>query len=215
MMGTQSCWISPDMAIEIERRLPPDDRLACCLMRACGLRVSDVLALRTPEAALLAVGRVVTITERKTGKAKLIECPDGLREALRAQLRRAGKSIWLFPGGTREGHRGREPFSRRIAQIARELGYIGTVSPHSWRKCYAVELRRAGVALSDIQELLNHRHQSTTVLYAYSDTIAPVRLATRRSRRLHRFGGGASLNQDSDKNGSGARQSLPGRACAL
>ena len=68
--------------------LTPPNRLVMRVMLRTGLRVGDVLALKTEK-----IGRQFWITEQKTGKRRRVNLPADLLEDLRRQ---AGKT-WVFP----------------------------------------------------------------------------------------------------------------------
>lgn len=69
--------------------LTPSNRLVCRVCLHTGLRVGDVLALRTRQLAPR-----FWVTERKTRKRRQVGLPAGLLADIRAQ---AGE-IWAFPG---------------------------------------------------------------------------------------------------------------------
>ncbi|WP_366086136.1 tyrosine-type recombinase/integrase [uncultured Flavonifractor sp.] len=69
--------------------LTPSNRLVCRVCLHTGLRVGDVLALRTQQLA-----PHFWVVERKTGKRRQVGLPAGLLRDIKAQ---AGE-VWAFPG---------------------------------------------------------------------------------------------------------------------
>ena len=122
---------------EVERVLDlliPENRL---VMRVClhtGLRVGDVLALRTEQ-----LRPNFWVTEQKTGKRRQVGLPEPLLSDLRANGRPDG---WCFPGADPRKHRSRQAVWKDVKRAAHALRLNCNAAPHSARKVYAVELLR-------------------------------------------------------------------------
>jgi integrase len=137
--------------------------LACRVSLATGLRIGDVLRLRTAQLRR----QRFTIREQKTGKSRRIYLPKALWKEL--QLR-AGEE-WVFPGRNPAKHRTRQAVWRDVKRAQKAFRISGNLGPHSMRKIAAVEaLRRTG-DLSRVQNMLNHDNIETTLLYAMSDVL--------------------------------------------
>jgi integrase/recombinase XerD len=54
---------------------------------------------------------------------------------------------------------------------------VPRVGPHQLRHTAATEMLRSGASLSEIAEVLRHRHLTTTVIYAKVDRVALRELA--------------------------------------
>lgn len=170
----RACYISPTQAMMIESMLPNYLALLCRILRATGLRVTDALHLRTIDVATCAE---ITIRARKTGKVQTIWLGDTWPDAWdRAWEVGARHQPWLFPGNSLDGTLSRYTVNHWVAAAAYRAGFRGAVSPHSWRKCFAVEFAREN-GLAALQEYLQHENFSTTLLYAYSDRLCPVQVA--------------------------------------
>ena len=148
--------------------LPPTARLAWDVAVCTGLRVSDVLQLR-PD--MLSRGRTA-IVERKTGKWRSIHMPDSLYDRLidHAALH---KSDWCFPAATDSD----KPMSRDVigAQLRRVNRLVApqyTLSMHSARKIYAINLYRKTGDYNAVQRDLGHEHLSTTLIYIHGAPMA-------------------------------------------
>lgn len=149
----------------------PANRLVmrCCL--ASGLRVSDVLEMRTAKLA-----RRMTIRERKTGKSRRVTWPASIYEDLQAQ---AGR-YWVFEGRCDpRKHRTRQTVYKDVQRAAAAFRRAGTipksavVSPHSARKIAAVHAYQDG-GLDAARRLLNHEvdDPEVTLIYALADQLA-------------------------------------------
>lgn len=142
--------------------LMPANRLALQVSEVTGLRIGDVLALRTEQ---IVKGQRITAHESKTGKSRRIYIPRLLHTQLLAQ---AGE-VWVFPGARDpHKHRTRQAVWADIKRAAKAFRLPQNVSPHSLRKVYAVgEWERTG-DLGKVGRQLNHSeyHPETTMLYA-------------------------------------------------
>lgn len=139
--------------------LMPGNRLVCRVCVATGLRVGDVVQLRTDQLA-----RQFWITEQKTGKRRRVNLTDDLLQQLRAQ---AGK-VWVFPSpGHPERHRTRQAVWYDVKRASKAFRLPQNVAVHSLRKVYAVELLRASKGNTGrVQRALNHSDAATTMIYA-------------------------------------------------
>lgn len=142
------------------------------VMRVCldtGLRVGDVLALRTDQ-----IGRQFYITESKTCKRRRVNLSEGLLQEMRDQ---AGQ-VWVFEGRTGGSHRTRQAVWKDLKRAARALRIEKNLTPHSARKAYAVRLMEKYGDLEKVQRALNHDNAAVTVIYALAD-----KLPERKRRR--------------------------------
>ena len=154
--------------------LTPPNRLACEIALSTGLRIGDVLRLKTEQ---VMKGPRFTVQEEKTGKTRRVYLPVDL---LRRAQRQSGK-LWVFPGRL-DGrqHRTRQAVYKDLRRAAAAFRVTEHITPHSLRKVYAVdEYRRTG-SLDEVQRRLNHDNVLVTMLYAMSDEL------TRRKHRAHR-----------------------------
>lgn len=136
--------------------LTPSNRLVCRVCLQTGLRVGDVVALRTDQ-----LGRQFWITEAKTRKRRRVNLPGDLLDQIRAQ---AGK-VWAFPGRDPAKHRTRQAVWADVKRAAKAFRIKQNVAPHSFRKVYAVELLRRCGDVKRVQRALNHSDCATTMVY--------------------------------------------------
>lgn len=145
--------------------LTPPNRLVLEVSLATGLRVGDVLNMRTD-----ALKQRMTVRELKTGKTRRVRLPGELYDRLVGQ---AGK-VWVFEGRVDyRKHRCRQAVYKDIKRAARLFRLPGAlqVSPHTARKVYAVSAFQDGRSLKQVQQLLNHTDEAVTMLYAMADAL--------------------------------------------
>lgn len=141
--------------------LTPANRLACRIAVHTGIRIGDVLALRSDR-----LRPQMWITEAKTGKRRRINLPKPLFEAVKAQV----GETWVFPSARDPAkHRTRQTVWADVKRAARAFRMPQNVGVHSLRKRYAVEqLERSKGNYAKVQRLLNHADMATTMIYAMS-----------------------------------------------
>lgn len=153
--------------------LMPQNRLIARVCLQTGLRVGDVVALRTRD-----IGQQFMVTEAKTNKRRRV----GLTEDLiRDILAQAGPE-WAFPGRVPGGHKSRQAVWADVKRAARAFRLPQNVGPHSLRKVYAVDLLERYGDIGRVQRALNHSSIETTLIYAMADKLLAARLA-RRGRK--------------------------------
>ena len=131
-----------------------------------GLRIGDVLKIRKED---IREGRLYYVAE-KTGKHGSIALSSELANKL---LKNANKSVWCFPSPKKRGkHLTRQAAWSRLKNVAKKLGSEAKgISPHSYRKTFAVDLfKREGITA--VMSALQHSNIQTTELYALSDFIS-------------------------------------------
>lgn len=158
-------WIPKGEMIHILASLSPENRLACEISLATGLRINDVLAL-TPQKVRK---QRFTIREEKTGKTRLIRLPT---ELVKRALACAGQH-YVFEGRLNgRTHRTRQAVYKDLKKACKNFGLKPNIAPHSIRKIYAVdEFEKGGCNLKRVQKLLNHTSESVTMLYAMANII--------------------------------------------
>lgn len=136
------------------------------VMRVCihtGLRVGDVLALRTDQ-----IAPRFWVTEQKTKKRRIV----GLPEDLLADMRKiAGKKYVFEHSNDPERHRTRQAVWKDVKRAARAFRLPQNVAPHSARKVYAVDLLAKYGDIAKVQRALNHSGPSVTMIYAMADQL--------------------------------------------
>lgn len=150
--------------------LMPANRLICEISAATGLRVGDVLALKTEQ---VESGRRFSVHEQKTGKVRRVYLPEDLHKRA---LRMAGHR-YVFEGRLDgRAHRTRQAVYKDLMRAAGLFRLKEHISPHTCRKVWAVNAYKAsGGDLKRVQKLLNHESEAVTIIYAMADRLAERR----------------------------------------
>ena len=147
-------------------RVPqPLERLILQTTYACGLRASEVLALRVSD--IDSSRMLLWVRRGKGNKDRGVPLSPALLEALRAHWQRLRPTTWLFPGQTPSGQRSLGALQRVIRRAVVAAGFTKKVSLHTLRHSYATHLLEGGVDLLTIQRLLGHRDLQTTARYVH------------------------------------------------
>lgn len=181
----RSSYIKPGPLGLVLAALMPENRLVMEVMLATGLRVGDVLTLRTEQVKR----QRFTVKEQKTGKTRRVYIPAALQLRILGQ---AGR-LWAFEGRNDwRKHRTRQAVYKDVKRAARMFQRGGVleprqqVSPHSARKVYAVEKFRSTGSLTKTGAALNHDpgHLAVTMLYALSDRLSAEELRALNGLRI-------------------------------
>lgn len=140
---------------------------------ATGLRIGDVLALRTEQ-----LKPHFWVTESKTGKRRQV----GLPEPLLSDIKKAAGKTWAFPGRDGKKPRTRQAVWKDVKRAAEAFRLPQNVGPHSARKVYAVDLLAKYGDIDRVQKALNHSRQSVTLIYAMADKQLEAKNKRRRAR---------------------------------
>lgn len=168
-------------APDVDTPLGLRDRAMIELMYASGLRVSEIVALKSVEVGLNE--GVVRVIGGKGGKDRLVpfgaEAGDWLRRYLRdGRTALLGKRTAdaLFVTARGDGMT-RQAFWHLIKRYALRADIRAPLSPHTLRHAFATHLLNHGADLRVVQMLLGHADISTTQIYTH--------VARERLRTLH------------------------------
>ncbi|TMS56550.1 site-specific tyrosine recombinase XerD [Imbroritus primus] len=157
------------------------DRAMLELMYASGLRVSELVALKTMEIGLNE--GVVRIANGKGGKERLVPFGGEAGEWLARYLKESRPALLgarscdaLFVTA-RGGGMTRQTFWHAVKRYARHADIQAHLSPHTLRHAFATHLLNHGADLRVVQMLLGHADISTTQIYTH--------VARERLRDLH------------------------------
>lgn len=156
----------------------PENRLAIEVAMATGLRISDVLGIKTDQLrdkkGELGNRSKITVRELKTGKNRRVYLPNELRDKM---IRNAGR-YYVFEGRlSPKKHRTRQAVAKdmlRARKILRTKKLV--VSPHTARKIWAVEQAKTGKDIKKLQKMMNHSDPAITMIYAMADEITKRKL---------------------------------------
>ena len=167
---------APDVATLLGLR----DRAMLELLYASGLRVSELVGLKTVSVGLVEAALRVT---GKGSKERLVpfgeEALSWLQRYLgeaRAPILAARCSDALFVTG-RGGPMTRQMFWKLVKSYAVRAGVAVPLSPHTLRHAFATHLLNHGADLRAVQMLLGHADISTTTIYTH--------VARERLKALH------------------------------
>ncbi|HCY63605.1 MAG TPA: site-specific tyrosine recombinase XerD [Oxalobacteraceae bacterium] len=156
------------------------DRTMLELMYASGLRVSELVLLKSIEVGMNE--GVLRITG-KGSKTRLVPFGEEARAWIERYLRQARGEILngrsddaLFVTG-RGGAMTRQMFWTLIKKYAQKAGINAPLSPHTLRHAFATHLLNHGADLRVVQLLLGHADISTTQIYTH--------VARERLKQLH------------------------------
>ena len=156
------------------------DRTMLELLYACGLRVTELVSLRSLDMSLN--DGVLRITG-KGNKTRLVPFGEVARMWLERYLSEARAAILgaqiddaLFVTA-RGGAMTRQMFWILIKKYAAQAGIIAPLSPHTLRHAFATHLLNHGADLRVVQLLLGHADISTTQIYTH--------VARERLKQLH------------------------------
>jgi integrase/recombinase XerD len=156
------------------------DRAMLELMYASGLRVSELVGLRTFE---LSMPDQVLRVLGKGGKERLLPFGDEARRWLQRYLAEARVAILsgqmtddLFVTARGAGM-SRVMFWVLVKKYAQQAGVTAPLSPHTLRHAFATHLLNHGADLRAVQMLLGHADISTTTIYTH--------VARERLKQLH------------------------------
>ena len=175
---SQSDWVSDDVIGHVLAALTLENRLAVTVSLLTGLRIGDVLNLRTEQ---VRKGRF-TVTEEKTLKRRSVRLPTSLQERL---LTIAGK-VYVFENRLdAHRHRTRQAVYRDIVRARKAFRLSGHISPHTARKVYAVREFKKDFDVRRVKRLLNHSSEAVTMIYCLADELtAKASSSLNANRRL-------------------------------
>ena len=157
----KSKYIAPDEIAKLKVALTEEQWLPLWVSLETGLRVGDVVKLKSKDLKSDGLHYVA----EKTGKKGIATISQSLRKALRG---RDGK--YIFPSyKTPEKHLSRQAVWSRIKRAGERAGLnLEGVSPHAMRKAFAVELYRKK-GFNVVKEALQHTNSATTEIYSFAD----------------------------------------------
>ena len=140
----------------------PNDRIATALMLEAnlGLRISDIIQLRLSDIVKDGDRYRLSITEQKTGKARVFTVPLSLYNFIRVYCydNKIPSDAVIFPLTERA-------IQKHLKLVCDYLGMTG-ISTHSFRKFYATEIyKNSGYNVALVSHLLQHSSTAITQRY--------------------------------------------------
>lgn len=160
---------------EIDLSKPEGTRNKAILetLYSCGLRVSELIALRrshlyTDIGFLRVIGKGNKERLVPIGKLALESIEIYLKQVRIHQTDRKGFEDFIFTN--RRGHGlSRVMVFYIIKELASKAGIRKTISPHTFRHSFATHLVEGGADLRAVQEMLGHESITTTEIYTHLD----------------------------------------------
>jgi integrase len=161
----RSDYIEAETFEHILSALTIENRLALVVSLTTGLRIDDVLHLKTSD---ILKGRF-SIKEMKTGKTRRVRLGKKLQEDL---LSIAGRFYVFEHRNDVKRCRTRQAVNKDLKRACTLFRVKGVnVTPHTARKIYSVGEYKSTCSFERVKDLLNHSNESVTVLYAMADII--------------------------------------------
>ena len=140
----------------------PKHRTMVEILYACGLRVSELVNIKIKDIDI--DRKMLHIREAKGGKDRYVPLPKKLQSVIKAQQSLKEPGEYLFTSRQRS-KMATMSISKVVAQAARRVGIIKSVSPHTLRHSFATHMLENGVNLRYIQSMLGHARLETTQIY--------------------------------------------------
>ena len=141
------------------------------LMAGCGLRVSEVAALKVEH--IDGPGGYLHVVDGKGGKQRTSILPEPVLEALEAHLQ--GRDSGYIFEGRDQGHISTRQIQRLLNEAAEKAGLQETrpgnvrqrkrITPHLLRHSFSRWSLDAGIDISYLQHQLGHSSLTTTAIY--------------------------------------------------
>ena len=167
------------LAKEVEHvlaALMPQNRLIIRVVLHTGLRISDVLEMRTEDLKLSG-----WLVEKKTGKRRRFGLPAPLLREIQGQ---AGE-VWAFPSAKNQTqHKTRQAVWHDVKRAQRAFRLPQNVGTHSFRKVYAVNLMHKYGDIERVRRALNHSSPSITAIYCMADQLLEAKKRAKKSKDI-------------------------------
>jgi integrase/recombinase XerD len=157
--------LARDQVVQFLKAVPDlEMRTLFITIYSAGLRVSEAVALTGKE--IDSTNMVIHIRQGKGRKDRYVMLSEQLLAILRAYWKCAGLHHLLFPGPDPERPITVRSVQRACREAVRAAGLDPSVTVHTLRHSFATHLLEQGVDIRVIQDLLGHRHITSTTRYA-------------------------------------------------
>ncbi len=143
-------------------------RAMLSMIYACGLRRSELLNMKIADVD--SKRKVIVIRRGKGDKDRIVPLSEKILTMLREYFKLYRPQTWLFEGQTPNTPYSEGSLQKVFMQAKERAGIKVSFTLHCLRHCYATHLLEAGTDLRYIQELLGHKHCSTTEIYTHVST---------------------------------------------
>lgn len=144
----------------------PKHRMLLALCYGCGLRVSELVAVRVRD--IDGERRLLRIEQGKGAKDRMAILSPALLARLRAYWMQHHPADWLFPNAQRPSRPLSISTAQKVfAQAKRKARIDKAGGIHSLRHAYATHQLENGLAVHQLQRLLGHGHLQSTLRYVH------------------------------------------------
>ncbi len=150
-------------------------RLSLSLVYGCGLRVSEIAALKITD---INFGRkIIFIRKAKGNKDRIVMLPESLINPIHQYLKKYQPKIFLFESAIPATPLSKRTFQILFKKACARSGIIQNGGIHSLRHSFATHLLENGTDLRFIQSLLGHADPRTTGRYTHiaSNNISQIK----------------------------------------
>ena len=144
------------------------------ILYGCGLRVSEVVALKIEDIDSSAMRLLVR--NAKGQKDRVVPLPKSLLENLRRYYKIYRPKTYLFEG-QKKARYSVKSVQEATKKYALEAQIKKKVTPHMLRHSYATHQLENGVNIRHIQELLGHNSIKTTEIYTHISKVSKEKIA--------------------------------------
>jgi len=141
------------------------------LLYGSGLRVSEVAKLKISDICSKTMRIRVENAKHNTNRYTILSATalDILRTYFKAYFspKAFHKDDWLFPGSHPGEHVSIKAIKNTLIKLRNRLQLSQKISAHTLRHCFAAHALEEGVDPVFIQQMLGHKHLSTTVAYLH------------------------------------------------
>lgn len=171
-------YLTNDNTINICLYARPRNILIVALMSEAGLRVSEVTHLLTSDLIISdhPVSNLVIRGEiAKRRQARSIPINQLLKSSIETYFSPdiadlfPNKNLYAFPSTHKKDHISRRAINSMLA-LKSQKSFGRSISPHQLRHTFATRLMRV-TNIRIVQELLGHRHLSSTQIYTHPNTL--------------------------------------------
>lgn len=156
-------------SIEIETPIGLRNRAMMELLYGSGLRISELLDLRTKD---LHMNQGFVNIIGKGNKERIVPMSEESVLIIRKYITQSRVTFPNLPGDLLFVNYKGEPMSRQgafklVRKLAIDAGVTKELSPHTFRHSFATHLLESGMDLRMVQDLLGHEDISTTQIYTH------------------------------------------------
>lgn len=143
----------------------PKYSMMITLCYGCGLRLSEVLALKVKD--IDGEQKVIHLHEAKGGKDRRIPLSDSLLHKLRIYWQRLHPITYLFFKPLEDKPLHQSSLQKAYYKAKKDAGILKEGGIHALRHAFATHQLMAGMPLPELQHILGHKDIRTTVRYTH------------------------------------------------